>query len=58
VDFDELTGHSEKITLEEIGTETEPETEDSPEPSDIRPVLEAIERGDLSVADGVEMLDS
>jgi Holliday junction resolvase len=55
VDFEELTGHSEKVTLDEIGTEEEDE---STEAADIRPVLEAIERGDLSVEDGVAMLDS
>ena len=53
VDFDELTGHSEKVTLDELGEDED----DSQEASDIRPVLEAIERGDLSVEDGVEMLD-
>ena len=54
VDFTELTGGSEKVTLDEIGEE-EPDDE---EPSDVRPILEAIERGDLSVEDGVAMLDS
>ena len=54
VDFEELTGHSEKVTLDEVVEEDE--EEDSP--SDVRPVLEAIERGDLSVEDGVAMLDS
>ncbi|MXR51258.1 nucleoid-structuring protein H-NS [Halovenus sp. WSH3] len=52
-DFAELTGHSEKVTLDEVGTD-----DDSADRSDVRPVLEAIERGDLSVEEGVEMLDS
>ena len=53
VDFEELTGHSEKVTLDEIGEEGEEESDDR---KDIRRVLEAVERGDLSVEDGVEML--
>ena len=54
VDFDELTGHSEKVTLDEVADDGE----DEESSSDVRPVLEAIERGDLSVEDGVAMLDS
>lgn len=53
VDFEELTGHSEKVTLDEIGEDAEEESDDT---KDIRRVLEAVERGDLSVEDGVEML--
>ncbi len=53
VDFDELTGHSEKVTLDEVAEEDA----DEESSSDVRPVLEAIERGDLSVEDGVAMLD-
>jgi len=54
-DFDELIGHSQKQTLDDIGSE-EGEGE-SDETKDIRRVLEAIDRGDLTVEDGVEMLD-
>lgn len=53
IDFEELTGHSKKVTLDDIGEEDE---EESDERKDIRRVLEAIERGDLSIEDGVEML--
>ncbi len=53
VDFAELTGHSEKVTLDSIGRDEEEKSESE---KDIRRVLEAIERGDLSVDDGVEML--
>lgn len=53
VDFAELTGHSEKVTLDSLVEETEDET---PDAAEIRPVLEAIERGDLSVEDGLEMI--
>jgi Holliday junction resolvase len=50
-DFAEFTGHSEKVTLDEIGQGKDSDDED------LRRILEAIERGDLSVAEGVEMLD-
>ena len=53
-DFEELTGHSQKVTLDEIGGDT-PE-EESETAKDVRRVLEAIERGDLSIEDGVAML--
>jgi Holliday junction resolvase len=49
-DFAEFTGHSEKVTLDELARE---ESEDDEE---LRRVLAAVERGDLSVDDGVEML--
>jgi len=52
-DFDELAGHSRKVTLEEVGRESESEPEAR---KDIRRILEAVSRGDLSVEDGVEML--
>lgn len=53
-DFEELTGHSQKVTLDEISTSKEQDDSESAE--DVRRILEAIERGDLSVDDGVEML--
>ncbi|SDJ63609.1 holliday junction resolvase [Halovenus aranensis] len=52
-DFDELAGHSEKRTLDDIGDEDEQETDET---KDVRRVLEAVDRGDLGVEDGVEML--
>ncbi len=53
-DFEELTGHSEKTTLDDIGSGDD--GEESDETKSKRRVLEAIERGDLSVEDGIEML--
>ncbi len=53
VDFTEFVGHSEKVTIEEAAQQTGEQDESR---EDIRKVLEAVERGDLSVADGVEML--
>lgn len=53
VDFAELTGHSTKVTLDEIGTERD---EESDETKDLRRILEAVARGDLSVEEGIEML--
>lgn len=53
-DLAELTGHSVKQTLEEIAAEQS--GGDSDENTDIRRILEAVERGDLEVEDGVEML--
>jgi Holliday junction resolvase len=51
-DFAEFTGHSEKVTLDELAEEEATEESD-----DVREVLQAIARGDLTVDDGVEMLD-
>ncbi len=48
-DFAEFTGHSEKVTLDEL-----PRDEDDSE--DLRDVLQAVARGDLSVEDGAELL--
>jgi Holliday junction resolvase len=48
-DFAEFTGHSEKVTLDEL-----PRDEDESE--DLRDVLQAVARGDLSVEDGAELL--
>ena len=53
VDFEEFTGHSEKVTLDEIASQ---ERDDDSGDEEIRRVLEAVERGDLSVEDGIEML--
>ncbi len=53
-DFEEFTGHSQKVTLDEVGGDTS--EEESETAKDVRRVLEAIERGDLSVEDGVAML--
>jgi len=50
-DFAELTGHSRKVTLDELT-----ESDDDPGDRRLREVLEAIKRGDLDVEDGVEML--
>jgi len=54
IDFEELTGHSEKVTLSEVGDERDDDGRDS---DGIRQILEAIDRGDLSIEEGVEMLD-
>ncbi len=53
-DFEELTGHSEKMTLDELAEEKQ--DSESDEQKNVRRILEAISRGDLSVDDGVEML--
>ena len=53
VDFAEFSGHSEKVTLEELATDAEESDHDREE---IRRVLAAVERGDLEVDEGVEML--
>jgi Holliday junction resolvase len=54
-DFAELTGHSEKMTLDEVGSESSEEEDE--QTKNIRRVLEAIHRGDLTVDEGIEMLD-
>jgi Holliday junction resolvase len=55
-DFDELTGHSEKVTLSEIAG-GEPDTgSDDRDSEGLRQILEAVRRGDLSIDEGVEML--
>lgn len=53
VDFAEFTGHSEKVTLDELT----PDDDETDTREDVRQVLEAVERGDLSVEDGVAMLE-
>jgi len=50
-DFAELTGHSEKVTLEEMARQAEDE-----ESEDVRDVLEAFERGDISLDEAATML--
>ena len=50
-DFAEFTGESAKVTLEEIAV-AESEDDDG----DTREILGALERGDISVDDAVEML--
>jgi Holliday junction resolvase len=49
IDFDELVGHSEKVTLDEVG-------DDGPDQATLD-VLDALERGDLTRAEAAEMLD-
>jgi Holliday junction resolvase len=51
-DFAEFTGHSEKVTLDELADRTTDDDGDE----DVREVLGAVERGDLDVDEGVEML--
>ena len=51
-DFAEFTGHSEKVTFDDLA---EDEAEQSHE--DMVEILEAVERGDLSVEDGAAMLE-
>ncbi|ERH09450.1 MAG: holliday junction resolvase - archaeal type [halophilic archaeon J07HX64] len=51
-DFDEFTGHSRKVTLDELTASAE----DDPGDERLREVLEAVERGDLGINEGVEML--
>jgi Holliday junction resolvase len=55
-DFDELTGHSEKVTLSEIAGDEPAEDSDDRDSDGLRQILEAVRRGDLSVQDGVDML--
>jgi Holliday junction resolvase len=50
-DFAEFTGHSEKVTLQELAEDKDDGDEET------REVLEAVARGDLSVDDGLEMLE-
>jgi Holliday junction resolvase len=55
VDFEEFIGHSEKMTLAEIGEDDDGDEEER-DSEGIRQILEAIDRGDLSIDEGVEML--
>jgi Holliday junction resolvase len=52
-DFPELVGDSEKVTLEEAAQQAADDGEDD----NTREVLEAFERGDISLDDAVAMLD-
>jgi Holliday junction resolvase len=52
-DFTEFVGESEKVTLEEAAQRSEDDQTDEKR----REVLEALARGDLSVADALAMLD-
>jgi len=52
-DFAEFTGHSEKVTLQELAGDRDSEDGDD----ETREVLEAVARGDVSVEDGVAMLE-
>ena len=47
-DFDELVGHSEKVTLDEVG-------EDGPDRATLD-ILDALKRGDLTKEEAAEML--
>ena len=48
-DFDELVGHSEKVTLDEVADDSGPDQA-------TLDVLSAVERGDISPEDAAEML--
>ena len=48
-DFAEFTGHSRKVTLDELADEDDTD--------DLREVLQAVARGDLAVEEAVEMLE-
>ncbi len=49
-DFAELTGHSERVTLDEIGEQDDDDDER------VREILEAFQRDDISLSDAVSML--
>ncbi|MFP4625493.1 MAG: Holliday junction resolvase Hjc [Natronomonas sp.] len=50
VDFPEFVGESTKVTLDEVGARADDGTDD------IREIVAAVERGDLSVNEATEML--
>jgi Holliday junction resolvase len=54
-DFAELTGHSEKVTLDEMAQRADDEGDDSDE--DVREVLAAFDRGDISLSEAATMLE-
>ena len=54
-DFAEFVGDTQKVTLAEAAEAAEDETEDDDEA--VRDVLEAFERGDITLDDAVAMLD-
>jgi Holliday junction resolvase len=49
-DFAELTGHSEKVTLDEVGED------DSEDDQHLREILEALQREDISIDEAASML--
>jgi Holliday junction resolvase len=53
VDFPELVGESEKVTLDEVAARARTEDEDG----SVREVLEAFDRGDISIDEAQAMLD-
>ncbi|SDE93716.1 Holliday junction resolvase Hjc [Halorientalis regularis] len=53
-DFAEFVGDTQKVTLEEAAEAAEDEADEDDEA--VRDILEAFERGDISVDDAVEML--
>jgi Holliday junction resolvase len=55
-DFAEFVGHSEKVSLDEIAA-TDDDEQSQQGREDVREVLQAVARGNLSVEDGVEMLE-
>jgi Holliday junction resolvase len=54
-DFAELTGHSERVTLDEMARRADDEDEAGDE--DAREVLAAFDRGDISLDDAVAMFE-
>lgn len=52
-DFSEFTGDSKKVTLDEIAVGEEANEDEN---EDLRDILGAVERGDLSVDDAIQML--
>jgi Holliday junction resolvase len=55
-DFAEFVGDSQKVTLDEA-TADEDDEDDEDDGPDVLPVLEAFERGDLSIEDAAAMLE-
>jgi len=51
-DFAEFTGHSKKVTLDDLGEDEEEQSRE-----EVVEILAAVDRGDLSVEDGAEMLE-
>jgi len=55
-DFAEFVGDTQKVTLEEAARAASDEDEGEPDDEAVRDVLEAFERGDITLDDAVEML--
>ncbi len=55
-DFAEFTGDSQKMTLSEITQGSEEAADQLPDDTTMRNILEAVQRGDLTIDDAVEML--